>query len=1068
MNRAIEWFVHNPVAANLMMLVMVVGGILIMTGLQQEEFPAIEPEAVQVTVEYRGASPEEVEQSLCLRIEEAIEGTPDLDRINTIAVEGACVVTAELLIGSDVSAATSEIENRIDSIDTFPIEAEKPSVSKMEFRRGVLKLAISGQLDERDLKTVGQRARDEIAALPEVSQAILQYDRPYEVSIEISEETLRRHGIDLETVANAVRNASLDLPGGSVKTGGGEILLRAKGQAYSGIEFERIVVLTGNDGTLVRVGDIGQVIDGFEDTELRGRFNGDPSVVIKVQLIGDEDVLDASRAVKAWLPGFRASLPEGVSVTIFNDESMDLVTRLDVLRRNGIGGLILVLLILTLFLRFRLAMWVAAGVPISFLGAMMFFPIFGLTISTMTVMALILVLGILVDDAIVIGESVHSFEEKLGDQVQAAILGTQAVYIPVFFGVMTSMAAFLPIILVPGRMGGFFGVIGITAIVCLAFSLIESQLILPAHLAHRRTTSKRETGNAFSVRWAAFQKIMIDWLERLGSVHYRALLESAIKWRYAVIVGAIGVLVLSSAMMQSGRLRYQFFPQVEGNVAFATLTMQSGVPLERTELAVAQIQAAADQLQAELDEESAGRSVVVHTFGSIGEQLARDGPSGGEKKGGSHIAEVGIELVPSNQREIKTEEVLVRWRDLTGPVPDAVELVFGSDAFSAGDPINIEFFGKGDVDELTQASAMVKQFLSTLVGVSDVTDSFRAGKQEVQLSVRDSALPLGLTQIDLARQVRQAFYGEEAQRIQRGRDDVRVMVRYPESERRSLGSLEDMRIRTRDGVEVPFGAVADAEITRGFASIRRTDRTRVVTVTANVDRTVTTPDRIMGAFRKWHPNFVAEYPNVSYRMGGEQKAQAEAAGGVIKYFGMALMIIYVLLAIPLRSYAQPFIIMSVIPFGTVGAIFGHMLLGWDLVFFSILGILALAGVVVNASLVMVHSINGCREEGLALEEAVRTAAISRFRPIVLTTATTFFGLLPLMAEKAVAAMPMVPMAISLGFGVLYASIMTLFLVPVGYLVLDDLTALKSRVMGGAAIGKTSPVFRTADTGCSDK
>ena len=370
MNRAIEWFVHNPVAANLLMLVMVVAGMLTLSTIRQEEFPAIEPDAVQITVEYRGASPDEVEKSICLRVEEAIEGTPSLDRIRTIAAEGACNVTVELVIGSDVDAVTSEIENRIDAIDTFPVEAERPSVSKLEIRRGVIKVAIAGQLDERDLKSIGQRAREEIVALPQVSQAELKYDRPYEISIEVSEETLRRHGLDLDTVARAVRNASLDLPGGSVKTPGGEILLRAKGQAYRGVEFEKIVVLTRTDGTLVRLGEIGRVVDGFEDTELRGLFNGNPSVVIKVQLIGDEDTLEVAAAVKAWLPGFRASLPEGVEVTIFNDESMDLITRLDVLKKNGGGGLILVLIVLTIFLRFRLAMWVAAGVPISFLGAM--------------------------------------------------------------------------------------------------------------------------------------------------------------------------------------------------------------------------------------------------------------------------------------------------------------------------------------------------------------------------------------------------------------------------------------------------------------------------------------------------------------------------------------------------------------------------------------------------------------------------------------------------------------------------------------------------------------------------
>jgi multidrug efflux pump subunit AcrB len=402
-----------------------------------------------------------------------------------------------------------------------------------------------------------------------------------------------------------------------------------------------------------------------------------------------------------------------------------------------------------------------------------------------------------------------------------------------------------------------------------------------------------------------------------------------------------------------------------------------------------------------------------------------------------------MELIPAIEREITTDEVLARWREKTGPVPDAVELVFGSDAFSVGDAINIELYGSDDLEALTGASALVKQFIASFAGVYDVADSFRSGKQEIQLAVRESALPLGLTQNDLARQVRQSFYGEEAQRIQRGRDDVRVMVRYPESERKSLGSLEDMRIRTRDGVEVPFSAVADATITRGFSSIRRTDRQRVVTVTAEMDRSISTPEQVLAAFAEWSPALKEAYPDVDYRLGGEQREQADAAGGVLTGFAMALLLIYVLLAIPLSSYLQPFIIMSVIPFGVVGAVLGHWILGWDVVFFSVLGIVALSGVVVNASLVMVHSINGFREQGLEFTDAVRTAAVLRFRPIVLTTATTFFGLLPLMFEDAVPAVPMVPMAISLGCGVLYAAIMTLFLVPVGYVLLDDALRLRS-------------------------
>ena len=1050
MTGAISWFVRNPVAANLMMTVMVVGGFFTLIQLTQEEFPAIDPEAVQIVVEYRGASPAEVEESICIRVEEAIKGTPDLDRISTMASEGICVVTAEILVGADVTAAATEIENRIDAIDTFPADSERPLVSKVEVRRPVLRVALSGPLTEHELKRLGQRARDEIANLPGVSQVVLQYDRDYEVSIEVSEATLRRHGIDLNHVAEAVRSFSLDLPGGSVKTGGGEILLRAKGQAYQQSDFEDIVVLTRPDGTLLRLSEIAKVIDGFEDTELRGQFNGDPSVVIKVQLIGEEDALEAAAAVKEWVVPFRQSLPKGVSATIFNDDSLELVVRLDVLVRNGRTGLALVFVVLALFLRFRLAMWVAAGVPIAFAGALLFFPVFGLTISTLTVIAFIIVLGILVDDAIVIGESVHSREVEGMPQIEAAIRGTQDVFVPVIFGVLTSVTAFMPIILLPGRMGGFFGTVGKTAIVCLAFSLLEALLILPSHLAHRKLERTTDNPNGLSAKWRRIQGRFANGLDKIAKVNYARALETAIDFRYATVAAAVAVLILTAAMVTTGRIRFQFFPEVAGDIAYATLTMPRGIPLERTEVAVAQIQAAADQLIAALDEEIPGPSIVVHTFSSIGEQLGRPVPEdSGPGAGGAHLAEVGIELISSLERDFQTQDVLDRWRDLTGPVPDAIEVDFTSDAFGAGEAIQIELYGSETIEELAMAANTVKRQLATYAGVRDVADSFRAGKQEVQLAIRENALPLGLTQADLALQVRQAFYGEEVQRMQRGRDDVRVMVRYPEAERRSLGSLEDMRIRTRDGVEVPFSAVAEAKVTRGFANIQRTDRQRIVTVTANVDRVETTPVIILDQFEAWFPELSERFPNLQYRYGGEAREQSSTASGIVTGLGMALLVIYVLLAIPLKSYAQPLIIMSVIPFGMVGALLGHKIMGWDIVFFSVLGIVALTGVVVNGSLVMVHTINARRAGGLSIGDSVRSAAIARFRPIALTTATTFLGLVPLMFEASVPAVPLVPMAIALSYGVLYASVMTLFLVPVGYLIVDDIRAAIAQGSSGS-------------------
>ena len=1050
MNRAIAWMVNNPVAANLLMVVLVVGGLVTLPSIEQEEFPNIETGVIRISVEYLGAAPEEVEEGVCIRIEEQLEGLQDLDRMTSLAVEGVCVVSLELVTGSDANAALDEVESLVNAIDTFPVETEEPVVSKLIVSDPVMQVALAGALDERALKIRGQQMRDDIAALPGVSQVDLDFVRPYEISIEVSEAVLRRHALTFDRVAEAVRGWSLDLPGGSVKASSGEILLRTKGQAYTGRDYEGIVVMTRTDGTTLTLGEIAEIRDGFEDAELRARLDGDPAVIIDVRRVGGEDILAIAQHVHDYLDVKRTELPPGLRVITFQDESKSLVIRINTLLRSARNGLLLVLLTLGLFLRFRLAMWVAAGVPISFLGAFLFFPALGLTISSLTVMAFILVLGILVDDAIVIGESAYSHERRGIDQKTAAIHGTQAVYVPVIFGVMTTMAAFLPLMLVPGRMGQFFGSLGWTAILCLIFSIVESQLILPAHLAHRRNESRGGHPNPLVARWQRLQGAMGAGLERFGNERYGRALRLALHWRYATLAIATGVLILSFSLLASGRLRYQFFPAVEGDTVHAALTMPRGIPVARTERAVRQIEAAAEALILEMDAEREGPSIVRRQLSSIGKLQPRQGPpSTHVTVGGSHLGEVTLELLPSQERGISAYEVVRRWREKVGSIPDAEELIFLADAFSAGMAINVELRG-GDRESLSAAALELQREFQGYAGVFDVANSFREGKQEVKLAVRPEARSLGISLGELARQVRQAFYGEEVQRVQRGRDDVRVMLRYPESERRSLGFLEEMRIRAADGTEVPFAAVAEAELGRGFATINRTDRMRVVSVTAEVDRAVTTPERVLARVEEDLPGILARYPGVHYSLEGEQREQKIAADGLARGAVLALMIIYALLAVPLGSYAQPLIIMSVIPFGTVGALLGHWIMGWDLVFFSMLGIVALAGVVVNSSLVLVHFVNRERDAGASLADAVFGAGISRFRPIFLTSATTFLGLVPLMFENNLQAQMMVPMAISLAYGVLCASVVTLFLVPSLYMILEDLRTALSRSRGDTA------------------
>ena len=1053
MNRAIAWFVRNPIASNLLMLVLVIGGLAALSQSRREEFPNIDAGLISITVEVRGAAPEEVESTVCIRIEEAVEGTLGVDRISSTASEGSCRVTVDLLSGADGDRALAEIKNAVDSIDTFPAEAETPVVSQRVMEQDVIRIALIGNLDAYALKAIGDSLRNEVSDLPSVSQVDLLFTKPYEISIEVSEESLRRHGLSLGQVAEAVRRSSLDVPGGSVRTRGGEILLRTKGQAYRGIEFERVAVMTRADGTTLTLGEIGNVIDGFEPGKVSARANNQPTVVLDIRRVGEEDTIEAAQQVLAWAEEANNRLPEGVELVPYANAYRDLTARFSALLGSARSGLLLVLIVLGLFLRFRLALWVAAGVPISFLGALLCFPFLDITLNTPVIMSLILVLGILVDDAIVVGESVHSFEQKIDDPIEAAIAGTRAVYVPVVFGVLTTAAAFFPMLLIPGRMGQMFMYFGVTVNLSLFFSIIESHFILPAHLAHRRTKPRKtgKLGGAGS-SWTRLQERLSEQLRRFAEETYRPALARAIEWRYTTLAIAMGVLVVAGGFVESGRQTFQFFPSIEGDVVRAKLKLQPGTPASFTADAIAQIEAAAKQLRKEMDKGREGDSVIRFIMSSVGMQAGRSGPgSEGSRAQNENVGEVVIELVPVGQRQLTSTQIKDRWRELTGRIPDALSLTFSAEGFGAGDPVAIRLRGD-DIERLRHAAAEVRSQLGTYPGVFDVADSFQGGKQELVLELRPEARPLGLTLDDLGRQVRQAFFGEEVQRIQRGRDDVRVMVRYPEEQRRSLGDVEGMRIRTADGTEVPFASVARAKLGRGFASISRSGRQRVVDVTADVNRSITTPERVLAHMTLQLQTILPNYPGVSFSLEGEQRESSKAVSGLIPLGTLAIFVIYALLAIPLRSYVQPLIIMSVIPFGTVGALLGHLLMGANFTFTSVLGIVALSGVVVNSSLVLVHFVNRARDEGLDVFDAVMQAGTYRFRPIFLTAVTTFVGLVPLMFESDPGAFMVIPLAISLAFGVAFASIITLFVVPSLYVILND--ALRLRESRKPAVAET--------------
>jgi len=1071
--RAIAWVAENHVAANLVMLLMVVGGLAALPAISQKSFPDIEVEAIQIGVPFLGATPEEVEEGVCVRIEEEIQSIEGIEEITSTAAEGSCGVTAELLSGYPTDRALTEIKNAVDSIDTFPDDTEKPVVSHVEVRRNALQLALWGDASERGLKEFGERVRDEISALPGVTQVDLAAVRPYEISVEVPEESLRRHGLTFDEVVEAVRRGSLDRPGGSIKTRGGEVLLRTKGQAYTGEEFERIVVRARDDGTRLLLGDVAAVVDGFTEDPATARFNGEPAVLVKVYRVGDQKVLDLVETVKDYVAGARARLPEGLTLTVWQDESQALRDRLDILIRNGVSGFFLVFVVLALFLRLRLAFWVSIGVPIAFLGALWLFPPADLSIDVISLFAFILVLGLLVDDAIVVGENVHRHQERGEDGLQSAIRGAQEVSVPVIFGVLTTVAAFLPMVMSPGPIGQVFGAIGLVVMCCLFFSLVESQLVLPAHLGHMKLASKKEAGEeprpgSLGARWRRLQGRLSRSLDAAARRVYRPALERALVWRYATLAGGVAVLAVTLSFVAAGHMKFSFFPPVEADYVKARLTMPQGTPEDVTAEAVRRLEEAAWRVKAELDEEYAGfeeGSVVRNILAAVGQQPSlSSGPPrmGAAASGGTHLGEVSVELLGGDVRPIRAREVAQRWREQVPEIPDVEELVFASDLFSAGDPIDVQL-SSPDVAALQQAAEDLKGRLGEYPGIFDVADSFREGKQEIKLRILPAAQTLGLTLEDLSRQVRQAFYGAEAQRIQRGRDDVKVMVRYPESQRRSLGDLEELRIRTPDGGEVPFYAVAQVDRGRGFASIKRADRRRVIDVTADVDLTQTTANEVLADLEQdFMPGLLSRYPSLSYDLEGEQREQQKTLAALVRNYAFALVLIYALLAVPLRSYFQPLLIMAVIPFGLVGAIFGHAVGQYynsaleRLSMMSVFGVVALTGVVVNASLVLVHYVNAMRDRGVALTEAVRSAGVARFRPIVLTSLTTFSGLLPLLAERSVSARFLIPMAASLAFGVLFASVISLFLVPCGYVVLEDLKGLGERLRGRRPAREAAP------------
>ena len=1039
MKNIIRWFILNTVAANLLMVFIIIAGIFTLSRLRMEVFPDITIPIINVSVVYPGASPEDIEESICVKVEEQVQGINGLKRITSSSNEGYGSINIEVENGYDIDEVKDEVKAQVDAITSFPDDAEKATIKSFDGQPEVITIAVHGYVDEVSLLNIAEKVRDEVSELPNITQTRLG-KKPREISIEVSEKTLQKYGISFDYIANKIRTSSMDVPGGAIETYDGEILIRSKGQAYTGDEFGIIPVLSLSDGSTVLLRDIAEIDDGFQDVEYDIKFNREPALLIRVYRTGEQNALDIAEEVHKYIKKKNPLMPPGISLTTMKDESVILKGRIELLTENAYLGLTLVLIVLALFLKPKLAAWVSLGIPISFMGGFWLLPLFDVSINMISLFTFILVLGIVVDDAIVVGENIHIHLKRGLSGVDAALEGAYQVAKPVIFAVLTTMVTFSPMILVEGATGKIWKIIPVVTIVVLMFSLIESLTILPAHLAHMKLDEKKKE-NKFLAWWSKIQLSIHNRLQSFIKNRYIPFLELALRNRGNTVAISISIFILTVGLVASGFIRFNFFPPLEADIVIAGVEYPEGTPVSLTKSGLEQVEKSAYRLKDSLEVLYPDNKVFINMVSTAGDQPIKTqsarGPGNLDASFfGSHLAECVIELAPGEERSISTVDISRIWRELTGPIPGVKQITFDSDLFTTGAPIEIQL-SSVNRDDLKDVTTILKDKLQTYAGVFDIKDSFSAGKDEIKLNLRPEAQNYGITMASLARQVRQAFYGDEVQRVQRGRDEVKVFLRYPKEERVSLNNLEQMMVRVGNNIEVPLGQVAAGELSSGYSTITRTDRKRSISVTADVDLSEANANEILAKFEVDHIiPILRDYPSVNYSFEGEQR---DTLGSLFKNFALALFVVYVLLAVPFKSYLQPLIIMSAIPFGFTGAVIGHIIMGMNLAVLSIIGIVALSGVVVNDSLVMVDFINRYkREDGKTSLEAALAAGPRRFRPILLTSITTFVGLFPLLIEKSVQAQFLVPMAISLAYGVLFATLITLILVPTSYLIIDDI------------------------------
>ena len=1009
----LAWMTKNTVAANILMWVCLIGGVFGFMNMTKEVFPEFELDLVTVSVAYPGASPEDVEQGIVLAVEEAISGIEGIVEVNSTANEGAANVVIEIDESEDAQAVYDKIKQEVDRITTFPGDAEVPNVSLTARRRGVVTLVVHGDADELSLRNLAEEVRDGLLQNPGITQVELTETREQEIHIEVPEARLNAYGLTLQEIANTIRANVVEVSGGSISTQSGEILLRVSERRDFANEFANLPILSPANGTPLKLGDIATVRDGFQDVDRYATFNGKPSIEISVSRIGEQTPIGISEATQEALERIRPLMPEGVEISVVSDRSDTYKQRQELLASNAIMGLILVMALLTLFLDWKLAFWISMGIPTAFLGSLLVLPLFGVTFNMISMFAFIIALGIVVDDAIVAGENIYEYRQQGMSMLDASIQGARDVAMPVTFSILTNIAAFAPLLFVPGFLGKIWGAIPLVVCTVFIVSLMEAIFILPAHLAH-----SKEGKGKFHNWQQKFSAGFMRFIDR----RYTPIIHTCVEYRYLSMGVGIALMVLVISWPVSGRMGFELFPQVEADQSEVRAQLALGSTNE-------QVNRVRDRIVAS----------ALKTVEATGGELQSTGIYASVNE--NNIT-VRTYLTPPDVRPVPTAEFTDQWRKDVGAIPGVETIRFAADSGGPGSgPAFTVQLSHRNVDTLRQASEALARELANYPMVSEIDDGFQNGKQQFSFTLKEEARRLGLSSNEIGRQVRAAFFGAEALRQQRGRNEIKVLVMRPESERSAQTDVRDLLIRTPQGTLVPLHSVVEFDDTRAVANITRKDGRRTISVTANVNPRNQAQQVQNAAEQELMPKLMADYPGLSYSFAGRQQDFSEALGGLGKGFMVALLMIYVLLAIPFKSYLQPFIVMLAIPFGIFGAILGHLMMGYSISIVSIMGILALAGVVVNDSLVMVDYANQKVREGMTPYEAICSSGVRRFRPIMLTTVSTFGGLAPMIFETSRQAKFMIPMAISLGYGILFATAISLLLVPCLYLMIDDVRRL---------------------------